>query len=713
MSQPKRKGNNLRETQCYMAYNAFERKRELQGVDLTFIPKPPPAEDIDNFGAKLEDRLFKKITFPDVEFIEDNNGDIIESKFKDMDSDYEVNVFLPLMYKYRTEGYWFYCKDKLEYITGDHWYYLNIAKIPVVKEINGLRRKLSDNPFFVDADRDFFLYWRECEIQQGCFGMIMTSSRRSGKTYKFLAILLNNATMIPEALCGIQAQNSKMAESIFGRIVKMWKKLPKHEFFYPSHIGNSNPKTSLDFSEPSRRSSKQKYFNYSEVLDSHVDFRSTTATAYDSEGIWRLYLDEASKMENCSIMDLYNVVRETLADGSTALGKVGITSTAENLGGKTLQQYEALWKESMVSTRDAFGTTKSGLYRYFQSAAMAYRHDEKDDGNIPAELNKPTIDKWGYSDEETAIKVIKYLRQNKSGESLIHFIRKYPLSSKEAFMYAEVISPLDIQRINQHIIFNEEIESLRTPTVRGDLDWEHGVPDTRVIWYPKDDGMWEMFKLPEEEDRNKIAHKGSSKSPIGVNFVSAVDPFSHKIVQDERRMSMAASHVMTTTLDKYTERTFVMQYHGRRSDPNDFFEDMIKQSVFYSCMMLPENQKYEIINYFFKRGYGGYIEMNPLNEKKDELGISTRGDDTRSRMVNGLANYVKAELGQQENGTWRDQVYTRMLEDWRDFDPENWTKFDLTVSAMIVIIYASYKKQKRIIKTNLQGFIRKYDVRGK
>ena len=130
-------------------------------------------------------------------------------------------------------------------------------------------------------------------------------------------------------------------------------------------------------------------------------------------------------------------------------------------------------------------------------------------------------------------------------------------------------------------------------------------------------------------------------------------------------------------------------------------------------MMLPENQKYEIINYFFKRGYGGYIEMNPLNEKKDELGISTRGDDTRSRMVNGLANYVKAELGQQENGTWRDQVYTRMLEDWRDFDPENWTKFDLTVSAMIVIIYASYKKQKRIIKTNLQGFIRKYDVRGK
>ena len=362
---------------------------------------------------------------------------------------------------------------------------------------------------------------------------------------------------------------------------------------------------------------------------------------------------------------------------------------------------------------DAFGTTKSGLYRYFQPATRGYRHSSKEDGSIPKELNKPTIDKWGYSDEETARKVLMYLRENKSGDSLIHFIRKYPLNSKEAFMYAEVVSPLDINRINHHIVFNEEIESLRKITVRGDLDWLHGVPDTEVVWIPKEDGMWEMFMLPDEEDRNKFSSVGKSRTPAVDLFVSSCDPFSHKIVQDEKRMSMAGSHVMTVSGGKYPNRTFVMQYHGRRSDPNDFFEDMIKQCVFYSCKILPENQKYEIINYFSKRGYAGYIERNPLNEKKEELGISTRGEDTRTQMVNGLSSYVKQEVGQQADGSYKDQPFQRLLEDWRDFEPENWTKYDLTVSSMICIIMNLKKKERKPTTINLSGMIKRYDIKGR
>ena len=1043
------------EKQCHAAYNQFKREREIQGLDIKCIPEPPPIEQIDGYGKSIDERIFKRIHIPEVEFKLDEHGDVIYSYFKDMDDEYEQEVFIPMLMEKRTEGHFFFCRDQLEYITGDHWYYLNVVKIPIVKTIKGIRRRVSDHPFFVDADRDFFLYWRQAEVASGCFGIIFTASRRVGKaldvntpiptpdgfkkmldihegdyvfgkdgkpalvtyvtevqhnrtvnrvwfddrtyidadddhqwevthisdrrkykdkcqkrvvttkeikeeglikivggkperiwhidlneaveyfekelpidpylfgywlgdgsaenlaittseediyhiesvikvlgfeysikrpkkrapfirvfggremlrsagvfgnkhipeiykhssieqrkefvrgfmdadgytssatramseitqknkkiiddfveimrslgekmvisektakiksinfecqvyrtsfnasfnphkmerkasqwkkavsarrkiksiekieqiesipvkcisvesegnvylagsaytvthnTFKGLSILMNNATMIPEALCGIQAQNGNMAGSIFKRLVKMWRKLNRHWLFYPAHKGNSDPKDALEFTQPSRRSTKIQYFNYEDTLESKIDFRSTTENAYDSEGVWRLYIDEASKMENCNIMDLYNIVREVLADGSTALGKMLITSTAENLGGKTLKQYETLWKESDIKTMDAFGTTKSGLYRYFQPATRGYRHSSKEDGSIPKELNKPTIDKWGYSDEETARKVLMYLRENKSGDSLIHFIRKYPLNSKEAFMYAEVVSPLDINRINHHIVFNEEIESLRKITVRGELDWLHGVPDTEVVWIPKEDGMWEMFMLPDEEDRNKFSSVGNSRTPAVDLFVSSCDPFSHKIVQDEKRMSMAGSHVMTVSGGKYPNRTFVMQYHGRRSDPNDFFEDMIKQCVFYSCKILPENQKYEIINYFSKRGYAGYIERNPLNEKKEELGISTRGEDTRTQMVNGLSSYVKQEVGQQADGSYKDQPFQRLLEDWRDFEPENWTKYDLTVSSMICIIMNLKKKEKKPTTINLSGMIKRYDIKGR
>ena len=384
------------EKQCHDAYRQFRRVREIQGLEINCIPEPPPIEEIDGYGKPIDKRMFTRIEIPDVEFKLDEHGDVIYSYFKDMDDEYEQNVFIPMLMTKRTEGHFFFCRDQLEYITGDHWYYLNVSKIPVVKTIKGIRRRVSDHPFFVDADRDFFLYWRQAEVASGCFGIIFTASRRIGKTYKGLSILMNNATMIPEALCGIQAQNANMAGSIFKRLVKMWRKLNRHWLFYPAHKGNSDPKDALEFTQPSRRSTKVQYFNYEDTLESKIDFRSTTENAYDSEGVWRLYIDEASKMENCNIMDLYNIVREVLADGSTALGKMLITSTAENLGGKTLKQYETLWKESDIKTMDAFGTTKSGLYRYFQPATRGYRHSAKEDGSITKELNKPTIDRWGY-----------------------------------------------------------------------------------------------------------------------------------------------------------------------------------------------------------------------------------------------------------------------------------------------------------------------------
>jgi len=694
---------------CEVAYNNFQQTREIQGVEINCIPEKPPIKEIANYSKKIKDRKWKPIEIPEVQYKYDKHGDITDSYFEGFDED-EEHELLSRFYKYRTEGYWFFNKDKLEYITGDHWYYLNVVKIPIVKKINGRKRKVSDNPWFIDADRDFFLYWKQAESENGCFGVIFTAARRVGKTFKALAILLNNATSIPEAVCGIQAQNGSMASSIFNRLIKMWKKLPRHQFFYPTHKGLSDPSRALEFVEPSKRSSKQQYYDYGNVLESVIDHRPTKANAYDSEGLWRLYIDEASKMETCDIMELYDVVREVLADGSTALGKMLVTSTAENLGGKTLQSYEKLWKQSDVTTRDAFGTTKSGLYRYFQSSVKGYRHSPEEDGNLPKELDKPTIDEWGYSDEETAKKVIEYLRRNKGGDSLIQFIRKYPFNAKEAFMYAEVVSPLNIENINQHIMHNEEVEQFRELSVRGNLDWAGGIPDTEVVWHPREDGMWQMFMLPDKEDRNLISQRGTGKTPTGNNFVSSVDPFSHRLVQDEKRASMAASHVMTITGGKYNDRTFVLQYHGRRSDPNDFFEDMIKQCVFYSCKLLPENQKYEVINYFRKRGYAGYIQQNPLNEKTED-GISTRGDNTRSTLVNRLASYIDDELGQQADGTYKDVPFTSLLEDWRDFDSENWTKFDLTVSAMICILAATEKKEQKVSKITLKGFIQKFDVR--
>ena len=78
--------------------------------------------------------MFTRIEIPDVEFKLDEHGDVIYSYFKDMDDEYEQNVFIPMLMKKRTEGHFFFCRDQLEYITGDHWYYLNVSKDPSGKK---------------------------------------------------------------------------------------------------------------------------------------------------------------------------------------------------------------------------------------------------------------------------------------------------------------------------------------------------------------------------------------------------------------------------------------------------------------------------------------------------------------------------------------------------------------------------------------------------
>lgn len=691
--------------ECKRAYEEFNNFPYVYGVKMDFIPPPPRYTDIDNYNLPKEKRKFTPIKFPEVEPIYEN-GIITATRFKGL-SDEEEDELLTKIYKYRTEGYWFYNGDKLEYITGDHWYYLNVVTMPVKSKRNGVLSKKIGKPMFIDADRDFFYFWRKVELDMRSFGMIFVTSRRKGKSFKALSILLNAATSNVEAGCGIQAQRETIAKSLFRRLVKIWQKIPQHEFLSPTHAGNDTPSRMLEFRKPSATSRKSQLRIYEEVLDSWIDYRATTSSAYDSEGMFRYYIDEASKLEKCDLNELYNVARETLSDGSAITGKMLMTSTAEDLSGKTLLPFEKMWKESNYDERNRIGQTDSGLIRYFQSAAYGYRHDAEDDGQLPKEFNSPTIDEWGYSNTELAEKIIMHFRSSKKGNDLIQYKRKYPLTEEEAFAYGETYTPFDDEKLREHELYNQSVLKSSTMTIRGNFEWKNGVPDTEVVWIPHPDGMWEMYRLPPEGDRNRYDLNSFGRRPTRFGYYSSCDPYSHEEVEDENRMSFAASHIIADPSDKYAIPTVVCEYHGRRVNPNDFFEDMIKQCVFYSMPILIENQKQDCINHFRKRGYRGYIMKDPYKDPsiaKD--GISTTGENTRNSLINTLAAYVYDNLGRQEDGSFYPFPFMKTLADMRKFNQDKWTKNDLTVSLMIALaarIKVKYKKPKP--KFRLKDFI--------
>ena len=99
-----------------MLPSEFEREREirLSGVlEYTItLPEPPSYKKIVGWNQNINNQRWK---IP---------SDILSQKeFEALDFDDQV-IYLKKITKRRTEGYWFYNHGNIEYLTGDHYFYL-------------------------------------------------------------------------------------------------------------------------------------------------------------------------------------------------------------------------------------------------------------------------------------------------------------------------------------------------------------------------------------------------------------------------------------------------------------------------------------------------------------------------------------------------------------------------------------------------------------
>lgn len=705
----KKENEHIKE--CEKAYNAFKKNRVIQGIEITHIPDKPPIESIDNYGLPKSERKFKQIKLPEIINEYDNKGNIIDSKFKFNSLDEELR-FLRFLKKLRRSGYWFFNGNKLEYITGLHWFYMSFWKMPVKKKVNGQLKKRMGSPNFSDADIDYFLFLKEAEIDPKCFGVMLVSGRRASKTERAICWLYDECTSNPSSVNGIQAQNGEIAESVFKRLIRGWRNLPEHVFFRPIHAGNSNPAKTLDFSPPKQISSKHKAKAEKKALYSYIDYRATKATAYDSEGLHRLYVDEASKMDTVDISELYGVVRETLADGSDATGKILITSTCENIGGKTLAQFEDLWEDS---NQNEYGRrTSSGLWRYFQPATRAYRgiDDEDSDGN--QKEAESAIDEWGYSKEHISKKILQKERDKRKGKKLIRFKRKYPFTIEEAFTADENTNGFPVHKIQEQQRHNRTISK---KTQRGNFVWRNGEKWTSVVWRTDPEGLWETYWHPSNPCQVRTV--SGQRQPAGFEVVGGVDPYDHKTTSDGSNSDGSCHFFRKPHPEDVESNCFVAEFCHRLDTPEAFWEECLKAAIYYNAPMLIENNKVGILNFLRQGGYYGYAMARPKQthtkwsaSRQVEKGIPLTGDAARGYLVDAMSNYIYDNIGFNEDKETMGRCYfDSLLKDWLRFNPNKWTDYDRSVSSMLCIV-AAQRPQKEKPKAKVAQWLRKYDNSG-
>lgn len=682
----------------------FNRKVEirLDGVlEYTItLPKPPSYKHIANWDKDVSDQRWR---IP--------SEILTQRQFDALDADSQID-YLKLILKWRREGYWFYNHGKIQYLTGDHFFYLAFWRIDGIV------------PYWKDSDATFFYIEYHAQMLEDCLGWMQVTNRRDGKTGKATAILYNRITLSKDANGGIQSKTNPDGKMIFRKLVRSWKSLPA--YLKPTDTGDTNPSQSLRFEEPAKRSSKGERKEYKAVLNSKIDYKPSTAEAYDGSKLKYYYDDEYGKTTEVDVYERWQIVKECLVQGRNVVGKSLHTTTAEEMEDKGGAAAKAMWDDSDLfeAKKDGRDFSISGLLRWFKPATMGL---------------EGFIDEYGYSVVKDPPKPIKGIdgkkitygsktyinkrRMGLKGSTLANEKRKYPLTIDEAFIEDGKLSPFDIIKLNDQLSYNGGLDKKKV--VRGNFVWIDK-DNLEVGFSPTETGRWKVLWMPPAVDRNaKVLIRGSYKPAHFTTLVAGCDPFDHKVTTDNRK-SNGASYVYRklAVFEPEFSETFVCEYVNRPATPDMFYEDMVKQCIFYGCQLLCENNKIGLINWFDNNGYGQYLMERPdfthtdySRKRQKEKGIPMNSEAVRQRAIEVTEEFIYKNTGYNEaTGGYGNVYFNELIKCWIKFNPQKWTDYDEFVAAALCLFGKErYVRKNKAIDTTrkVSRFVKTYNNRGR
>jgi hypothetical protein len=632
--------------------------------------------------------------------------------FKERWYDYIDNEF-----KYRDEGFAFYNNGKPTYITGTHYMYLQWSKIDV------------GAPDFRESNRLFFIFWEACKADPRCYGMCYLKNRRSGFSFMSSAELVNQATISSDSRFGILSKSGADAKKMFtDKVVPISVNYPF--FFKPIQDGMDRPKTELAYRIPASKLTRRKLDSNEQLaelegLDTTIDWKNTGDNSYDGEKLKLLVHDESGKWERPdNILNNWRVTKTTLRLGSRIIGKcmMGSTSNALDKGG---ENFKKLYYGSDVTKRNRNGQTSSGLYSLFIPMEWSYEGFIDTYGvpvfDTPEKPVKGVDGNWiEYGVIEHWQNEVDGLKQDSDG--LNEYYRQFPRTEQHAFRDETKQSLFNLTKIYEQIDYNEDLRNTSMVT-RGNFQWENGIQDTRVQFYPNKDGRFLISWVPPIHLQNRMIIRDGYKYP-GNEHCGAFGCDSYDISGTvNARGSNGSLHGLTKfSMEDIPPNHFFLEYIARPQTSEIFFEEVLMALVFYGMPMLAENNKPRLLYYLKRRGYRGYSMNRPdkiLNKlspfEKEVGGIPNSSTDVMQAHASAIETHIEQHIGLKQEGEYGTMYFQRTLEDWAKFNINNRTNHDASISSGLAIMACNrhmYTPIAKVERPSISLGFKKYDNKG-
>jgi hypothetical protein len=570
-------------------------------------------------------------------------------------------------FRKRDEGYWFYNNGTPTYITGSHYMYLQWSKIDV---------GAAD---YREANRLFFMFWEACKADNRCYGMCYLKNRRSGFSFMSSAELVKISVNYPF-------------------------------FFKPIQDGMDRPKTELAYRVPASKLTRRKLESKEELkelegLDTTIDWKNTGDNSYDGEKLKILAHDESGKWERPdNILNNWRVTKTTLRLGSRIVGKcmMGSTSNALEKGGNN---FKKLYYDSSVERRNKNGQTSSGLYSLFIPMEWSYE-GYIDTYGLPV-FDTPQTPIIGVDGEEIDIGVIEHWENEAEGlkqdqDGLNEFYRQFPRTEKHAFRDETKESLFNLVKIYEQVDYNEEVHNIASVT-KGSFQWQNGIKDTRVVFYPNNDGRFLISWVPPKNLQNQVIIKNGIKYPANDHLGAfGCDSYDISGTVDGKGSNGSLHGLTKFSMEDAPPNHFFLEYISRPQTAEMFFEDVLMALVFYGMPILAENNKPRLLYYLKRRGYRGFSMNRPdkvwnkLSTTEREIGgIPNSSEDIKQAHAAAIETYIEDHVGFLGEG-YGDMYMQRTLEDWAKFNINNRTKHDASISSGLAIMACNKNKYRPV-----------------
>ena len=326
-------------------------------------------------------------------------------------------------------------------------------------------------------------------------------------------------------------------------------------------------------------------------------------------------------------------------------------------------------------------------------------------------INQGVIEHWQNE--------VEGLKDDQDG--LNEYYRQFPRTEEHAFRDEAKESLFNLTKIYEQIDYNADLQNTATVTT-GSFQWENGIKDSRVLFYPNKDGRFKISWVPPASLQNRIIVKNGVKH-AGNEHCGAFGCDSYDISGTvDKRGSNGSLHGLTKfSMENVPPNLFFLEYIARPQTAEIFFEDVLMACVFYGMPILCENNKPRLLYHFKRRGYRGFAMNRPdkvynkLSVTEREIGgVPNSSEDMKQAHAAAIETYIEENIGVTPNG-YGSMYFQRTLEDWAKFNINNRTKHDASISSGLAIMACNKNRYTPVAKKEYKKIdlgIKRYDNKG-